>query len=458
MAKHTALVLQMSTDTGDDHTQMMLFANSMLYRRTVSGATRTQWRSGFMAELPRWLADYVKLGVQSSPDQSKISHGLALIEITEDEATECADKNMPRSVRMRYQRVIDAMDDGSDPWPVTESEFAVVQQYVIDWMDATSTGNDAWLDEHTHPRGTAKEPAPTPAPAPVAAAPEPAPGVDRSNPHGWPYAALVGGYVERPNGERYRSRDLHGESDIFRMREARLHRDHIFLWGDPGTGKTALVEAAFGTDLVTMLGTEDTEWSDFIGSWVSLGKGKYVWQDGALLRAMEGDGTRGYALFVDEAGVIFPKTMTGLYSVMDGRDEILVTANPKRGIVKALPGFCVVLASNPHAPGVRISEALTSRIGLSIEVTTDMAMMKELGVPEKYIAVANNLLTRRAGGEPVWVPQARELLRAARQEGVYGPEIARRNLIAAAPEDDREVLVEVMKREFGASADKWLTL
>ena len=101
----------------------------------------------------------------------------------------------------------------------------------------------------------------------------------------------------------------------------------MFTFGEPGTGKTALFDAAFGTDMVTMLGTEDTEVADFIGGYVMRG-GSYVWTDGALVEAME----RGVPLFVDEIGVIVPEGADhGLFSVMDGRDEIRITGQPRPG-------------------------------------------------------------------------------------------------------------------------------
>ena len=111
------------------------------------------------------------------------------------------------------------------------------------------------------------------------------------------------GYITRPNGERYKVRTLDGTPDVQVLRDARPDREHVFLYGEPGTGKTALVDSAFGTDLVTMLGTEDTEVADFIGGYTTRGGGSYGWTDGALIEAME----RGVPLFVDEVGVIAPK-------------------------------------------------------------------------------------------------------------------------------------------------------
>ena len=69
-------------------------------------------------------------------------------------------------------------------------------------------------------------------------------------------------------------------------------------------------------------------------------------------------------LFVDECGVIMVKVLTVLYSMMDGRKRYKVTTNPDRGELEAGPGFMVIAATNPHAPGVRFSEALTSRVAI----------------------------------------------------------------------------------------------
>ena len=275
------------------------------------------------------------------------------------------------------------------------------------------------MDRHVHPAGTARPPVParTPTPSP---SPRPSPTAATAGGTAGPTRRPIqGGYVTRPNGERYKVRKLDGTADVQVIRDARPDREHVFLFGEPGTGKTALVDAAFGTDLVTMLGTEDTEVSDFIGGYTMRGGGSYGWTDGALVEAME----RGVPLFVDEIGVIAPKVLTTLFSVMDGRDEIRITANPDRGIVKAQPGFMVLAATNPHAPGVRLSEALLSRFDMHLEVGTDYAMCRELGVPDALVTAAENLDTRRKTGEIGWAPQMRELLRAKAQWTKRGDDV-----------------------------------
>ena len=77
-------------------------------------------------------------------------------------------------------------------------------------------------------------------------------------------------------------------------------------------------------------------------------------------------------------------------------------------------------------------------------------MMRTLGVPDEVVTISENLLTRRTAGDgALWVPQARELLRYKAQVDSYGVKIATRNLIASAPEDDREVVIEVVQRVTG---------
>ncbi len=439
--KSTAIMIQLTTDDGENKQQMIVFPSSAVYRRSLSDGTRTRWRYASVGDLPTWVDGYVNL-TKSAPTPMHVGHGPVLMEVTEDENEEADKGSFPRNVGLRFARVIDALDaDPSSAIPVPDDD---VKAYVEAWTEAQVRDDNAWLDAHVHPAGTAKAPAPTPAATPDPD-PEPEPVAVPEVSHGWTYPATVKGYVTRPNGDRYKVRLLDGTPDVQVLREARPDREHVFTFGEPGTGKTALMEAAFGTDLVTMLGTEDTEVSDFIGGYTVRGGGSYGWTDGALAEAME----RGVPLFVDEIGVIAPKTLTTLFSVMDGRDEIRVTANPDRGTIKAKPGFMVLAATNPHAPGVRLSEALLSRFALHMEIGSDYSMCRELGVPDALVTAAENLDTRRKTGEIGWAPQMRELLRASRQWAKRGDVFAVRNLISGAPEDDRVVVAEVLARTTG---------
>jgi len=217
------------------------------------------------------------------------------------------------------------------------------------------------------------------------------------------------------------------------------------LYGAPGCGKTALVEAAF-EDVYTLLGTGDTEVSDFIGGYVQTPSGGFEWVDGDFVKACE----EGGVFFIDEIGLIDPKVLSIVYGVMDGRREFRVNANPEREMVRVHPEFYVVAATNPNAPGVRLSEALLSRFTLQVEMTTDWSLAKKLGVPQYLITAATNLSKKQDSGETSWAPQMRELLAFRDIEATFGQEFAIQNLLAAAPEIDRPVVADVLTRVVGA--------
>jgi SpoVK/Ycf46/Vps4 family AAA+-type ATPase len=229
------------------------------------------------------------------------------------------------------------------------------------------------------------------------------------------------------------------------LRNARSARQYVLLYGVPGCGKTALVEGAFPEELETIIGSGDTELSDFIGGYVQTPSGGFEWIDGALVRAVE----QGKVLLIDEIGLIDPKVLSAVYGLMDGRDELTITQNPERGTIKAKEGFYVIGATNPNAPGVRLSEALLSRFTIQVEMTTDWSLAKKLGVPAPAITASQNLSKKQATGEISWSPQMRELLAFREIAKTFGTTWAVSNLVAVAPEMDRAVVADVFTRVFG---------
>lgn len=252
----------------------------------------------------------------------------------------------------------------------------------------------------------------------------------------------------RPNGDKYFSRTWGEHSDVEVLKSARAESMYVLLYGAPGCGKTALAEAAFGEDLYTVLGSGDTEVSDLVGGYVQTPSGGFEWVDGALVKAAE----EGKPLLIDEIGLIDPKVLSIVYGLMDGRQEYTVTANPERGTVKAKEGFYVLAATNPNAPGVRLSEALLSRFALHAEMTTDFTLAKKLGAPAPAVTVAQNLTKKLSSGEVSWAPQMRELLAFRDISAKFGTNFAISNLIASAPEMDRPIVADVFTRVFGEEA------
>jgi MoxR-like ATPase len=251
----------------------------------------------------------------------------------------------------------------------------------------------------------------------------------------------------RPNGTAYHVRKIGIHDDVALLQRSREKNLPILTTGLPGTGKTALIEAAFGDGgFYTVQGHGDTEVADFIGSYVPVSATEFDWQDGPLIRAME----EGRPLYVDEIALIDPKVMAMPYGVMDGRNEIAVTQNPARGTVKCQPGFYVIAACNPNAPGARMSEALLSRFPIQFETKTDYGLALKLGVPKKVVNAAQNMNKKVENNEGLgWAPQLRELLDFSRVAAEFGSDMALSNLIAIAPEIDRDVVQDVLQKAMG---------
>ena len=264
----------------------------------------------------------------------------------------------------------------------------------------------------------------------------------------------------RPNGSAYHARIWGQNKDVEVLRKAREATKQsvltgigqpmfAMLYGVPGTGKTALVEASFGEGVRTLLGNGDVEVADLIGSYVQTPSGNFEWIDGDLVKAAE----NGEVYFIDEIGLIDPKVLSVIYNLMDGKREITITANPERGTVKSHPDFYVVAATNPKAPGVRLSEALLSRFVVQAEMTTDWNLARSLGVPTQMVTCAQNLYRKVLNKERIsWSPQMRELLAFRDIATTFGTEFAIANMIASAPNDDRAVVADVLTRAYGVEA------
>ncbi len=303
--------------------------------------------------------------------------------------------------------------------------------------------NAATAGAATAPARTPAPPAtPEPAAATALAVTSPSPAASPA-PAAPPAPPRPGGPVTRPNGQVYRPRNLADMADVDALRRLRAAGIPVLLYGPPGTGKTSLAEAAFG-DLITMAGDGDTTVADFVGDYTQADDGRYEFVYGPLVTAM----TEGKALLIDDATLISPKVLAVVYPAMDGRRQITVKAH-KGEAITAADGFYVIAGHNPGVHGAVLTDALASRFSVQIQVGTDFDLAHALKIDSRAIRVARNLATRQAKGEIGWAPQLRELIAFGKIAEILGTDAAAANLTGIAPEEDRDVVTEVVTTVFG---------
>jgi MoxR-like ATPase len=254
---------------------------------------------------------------------------------------------------------------------------------------------------------------------------------------------LPPGAVRRPGGGLYRTRSLAGLPDVEALRKLREAGVPVLLYGPPGTGKTSLVEAAH-PDLITIAGDGDTTVGDIIGEYTQAPGGGYEFIYGPLVRAM----VEGRCLFIDDATLISPAVLAVVYPVMDGRGEIQVRTH-KGETIKAAPGFYVCGGHNPGVHGAVLTEALSSRFAVQVEVSSDYDLALSLKISENAVVVARELARRRGTGEIGWAPQLRELLAYQKIADALGDDVAAANLIGQAPAEDRDVVMAAVRTVYG---------
>lgn len=207
-----------------------------------------------------------------------------------------------------------------------------------------------------------------------------------------------------PNGKSYIARNLQGyDDDVSGLRDLADMGKHTLLLGEPGTGKTALFQAAF-PDAENEIGHSKLTAFDMLWRPRPMPDGSVQFDPSPLTRAA----TQGKPFYFDEIMRCNEDALTPLYSAMDGRGFI-VGGNLDGTDLHVKPGFVVIAASNPLVRGAFLPDAIASRFHI-IDVQISEELLEKLDLHDRLMTVWRNLSSQEGGD--VWRPSVREMLAA----------------------------------------------
>jgi len=223
---------------------------------------------------------------------------------------------------------------------------------------------------------------------------------------------------------------------------------NVLLHGEPGAGKTALLEAAFGQGIQEIEGSPELD-SRAIVAEPLIENGSTGYRPGPLVAALTHrhgpdcpNPCGGNIFFFEEANLARPDALGAVQMVADGRKEF---HTPEFGVIEVPDDFLIVMAINPNA-GLPLLPAVMSRMTLKIEVTQDYRTAARLGVDDEIVAWAESLAAQAAAGVPVGqLPSIRDLIAYRDLAEEFGKVVATSNLLAAADEGSSAIWQETME-------------
>jgi AAA domain (dynein-related subfamily) len=356
-------------------------AAKMMWTRTIADhAPKKTWR-----KRPVWAYDLASpwshspLDVAMTTDwdlrssaEWHITGDPSGFQMTDDEYLELARGTMPRNVALRYQRALEATGQviigtkathrpthyrgiglpnlsalaGTTTGDRLTLELSRLARAVTDHnmtalnlitpRESRARGAGAHRNEHDLPGvttpvvGGSEPEVPAPAPQSEAVSFDPAPVAPASPRKAASGAVKPGDRVIAADGQVYVARKVESDekdlSDVELFRRAHADDMNVLLLGEPGTGKTRALAAAWG-DAIVFGVTGDTEVSDLVGSWVPTGADSFVWVDGALVTCM----LEGRMLILDE--------ISSARTRLAGRSRPR-TASASRGPATPMPRVC----------------------------------------------------------------------------------------------------------------------
>lgn len=226
----------------------------------------------------------------------------------------------------------------------------------------------------------------------------------------------------------------------------------VNLLGDPGTGKTALAEAAAchaDAKLMTWLCTPDDTGDSLFLRFVGEGKGDPLpsgERSPYTLGPIPYAAKHGMWLYLDEWMMLVDGVKPRLYSLADGR-HFLPGGNVDGSPMEIHPDFRLILSSNPLVRGASMPEPMASRTAsTTLTVETSAPMLRDLGIDESVVAAWEAL-----GTAGLWRPAIRELRLADYWLNVDATQAASAFLPEHCPESQREQVRNTVVGYLGGS-------